>query len=89
MQSGGQRSGLNLSEEIYVKKGEEDNWKQQVERPPKDERPQTEDVLNTRGMDWDELGLKKELLMGIMAKGFDHPSPVQEEVIPNVLASIF
>lgn len=48
----------------------------------------TEDVTNTRGLEWDDLGLRKELLMGIMAKGFDRPSPVQEEVIPNVLAGI-
>lgn len=77
---------MNSNEEEYIKKSEQDDWRNQVVRPPKDDRPMTEDVTNTRGLEWDDLGLRKELLMGIMAKGFDKPSPVQEEVIPNVLA---
>ena len=54
--------------------------------PPIDTRFKTEDVTNTKGVEWDDFLLKKELLMGIVAKGFDKPSPVQEEVIPKILA---
>jgi ATP-dependent RNA helicase DDX6/DHH1 len=32
------------------------------------------------------LYLKKELLMGIYEKGYEKPSPVQEEVVPYALA---
>jgi len=44
----------------------------------------TEDVTNTKGMKWADFKLTKELEMGIIAKNFDHPSPVQEEVIPLI-----
>ena len=30
--------------------------------------------------------MKKELLMGIFEKGFEKPSPIQEEAIPLILA---
>ena len=49
-------------------------------------RPKTEDVTDRKGLEWEEFGLRKELHMGIISKGFDFPSPVQEEVIPNILA---
>jgi ATP-dependent RNA helicase DDX6/DHH1 len=29
--------------------------------------------------------LKRELLMGIFEKGFEKPSPIQEEAIPTIL----
>ncbi|KAK1927572.1 eukaryotic translation initiation factor 4A-like protein [Papiliotrema laurentii] len=54
--------------------------------PPKDDRPQTEDVLNTSGTTFDELGLKRELLMGIYTAGFERPSPIQEQSIPMSLS---
>ena len=53
--------------------------------PKKDERYQTEDVTDTKGRDWDDFFLKRELLMGIFEKGFEKPSPVQEEAIPVIL----
>lgn len=59
----------------------------QVTKPQPDLRPKTEDVTNTRGLEWDDFCLKKELLMGIVSKGFDKPSPIQEESIPMILAS--
>jgi ATP-dependent RNA helicase DDX6/DHH1 len=45
----------------------------------------TEDVTNTKGYQWTDFKLRKELLMGIVNKHFDNPSPIQEEVIPLIL----
>ena len=53
--------------------------------PTKDQRYQTEDVTDTKGRDWDDFFLRRELLMGIFEKGFEKPSPVQEEAIPVIL----
>ena len=52
----------------------------------KDTRYQTEDVTKTKGNDWEDYFLKRELLMGIFEKGFEKPSPVQEEAVPIALA---
>ena len=70
----------------YVRKDQEEDWRKDVKAPPPDLRPKTEDVTNTRGQEWDDFVLKKELLMGIVSKGFDMPSPIQEEAIPQILA---
>eukprot|EP00035_Acanthoeca_spectabilis_P020298 m.432156 g.432156 ORF g.432156 m.432156 type:complete len:428 (+) comp17397_c0_seq1:69-1352(+) len=59
--------------------------KRGLKLPPKDERPQTEDVLATKGNEFSDYALKRELLMGIYEKGFERPSPVQEESIPVAL----
>jgi len=67
----------------YVRKDDLDK----VVRPPPDNRPKTEDVTNTRELEWDEMCLRKEVLMGILSKGFDMPSPIQEEAIPMILAN--
>ena len=53
--------------------------------PKKDERYKTEDVTDTKGRDFEDFFLKRELLMGIFEKGFDKPSPIQEEAIPVIL----
>lgn len=53
--------------------------------PTKDQRYKTEDVTDTKGRDWDDFFLRRELLMGIFEKGFEKPSPVQEEAIPIIL----
>jgi ATP-dependent RNA helicase DDX6/DHH1 len=53
--------------------------------PDKDERYKTEDVTQTKGRDFEDFFLKRELLMGIFEKGFEKPSPVQEEAIPIIL----
>jgi len=54
--------------------------------PPKDNRPKTEDVTATKGNDFEDYFLKRELLMGIFEAGFERPSPIQEESIPIALA---
>lgn len=65
---------------------EGEDWKSQLALPPKDTRRQTEDVTATKGNDFEDYYLKRELLMGIYEKGFEKPSPIQEETIPIALA---
>ena len=64
--------------------GEE--WKNALIAPKKDTRIKTEDVTATKGHEFDNYFLKQELMMGIFEKGFEKPSPVQEEAIPKILA---
>lgn len=44
-----------------------------------------QDVTATKGNEFEDYFLKRELLMGIYEKGFERPSPIQEESIPIVL----
>jgi len=53
--------------------------------PKADDRYMTEDVTQTKGREFEDFFLKRELLMGIFEKGFEKPSPVQEEAIPIIL----
>merc|ERR1740127_5066 len=62
-----------------------DDWKEKIQRPPKDMRAKTEDVTATKGNEFEDYFLKRELLMGIYEKGFERPSPIQEESIPIAL----
>lgn len=64
----------------------EGDWKQHLKLPPKDTRPQTEDVLQTKGSEFEDFFLRRELLMGIFEMGYERPSPIQEESIPIALA---
>ncbi|KAK1358888.1 hypothetical protein POM88_043362 [Heracleum sosnowskyi] len=45
----------------------------------------TLDVTTTKGNEFEDYFLKRELLMGIYEKGFERPSPIQEESIPIAL----
>lgn len=47
---------------------------------------QTEDVTATKGNEFEDYFLKRELLMGIFEMGYEKPSPIQEESIPIALA---
>mmetsp|Transcript_13945 Transcript_13945/g.12654 ORF Transcript_13945/g.12654 Transcript_13945/m.12654 type:complete len:412 (-) Transcript_13945:180-1415(-) len=69
-----------------VAQASNEDWKEKVNKPPKDTRIQTLDVTATKGHDFEDYYLKKELLMGIFEKGFEKPSPIQEEAIPIILA---
>ena len=62
------------------------DWKNNLNLPAKDSRPQTEDVTATKGNGFEDFYLKRELLMGIFEAGFEKPSPIQEESIPIALA---
>ncbi|KAG5893059.1 hypothetical protein JTB14_014839 [Gonioctena quinquepunctata] len=61
-------------------------WKSKLKIPPKDRRIQTSDVTDTRGNEFEEFCLKRELLMGIFEKGWEKPSPIQEASIPIALS---
>lgn len=61
------------------------DWKAGVTAPPRDDRPQTSDVTDLKGNDFEDYYLKRELLMGIFEAGFERPSPIQEEAIPIAL----
>lgn len=61
-------------------------WKRKLKIPPKDNRPKTSDVTDTRGNEFEEFCLKRELLMGIFEKGWEKPSPIQEAAIPIALS---
>lgn len=63
-----------------------ESWKSKLVIPAKDLRVQTTDVTNTKGNEFEDYCLKRELLMGIFEKGYEKPSPIQEESIPVALA---
>ncbi|TYI42633.1 hypothetical protein ES332_A01G112800v1 [Gossypium tomentosum] len=56
-----------------------------LKMPPSDTRYKTEDVTATKGNEFEDYFLKRELIMGIYEKGFERPSPIQEESIPIAL----
>lgn len=60
-------------------------YKDGLKAPTKDERYRTEDVTDTKGREFEDFFLKRELLMGIFEKNFEKPSPIQEEAIPIIL----
>lgn len=62
------------------------DWRKDCVVPAKDTRVQTADVTDTKGHEFEDYYLKRELLMGIFEKGFEKPSPIQEEAIPIILA---
>lgn len=65
---------------------DQDDWKGKLKVPQTDARQKTEDVTNTKGSTFDSFMLPRPLLAGIFEHGFEHPSPVQEQCIPHVLA---
>lgn len=76
-----------MSNQAVVKSGaDSEDWKARLNLPAKDTRRQTEDVTATKGNDFEDYYLKRELLMGIYEKGYEKPSPIQEETIPIALA---
>ncbi|EPQ01790.1 probable ATP-dependent RNA helicase DDX6 isoform X2 [Myotis lucifugus] len=63
-----------------------DDWKKTLKLPPKDLRIKTSDVTSTKGNEFEDYCLKRELLMGIFEMGWEKPSPIQEESIPIALS---
>lgn len=57
------------------------NYKSMEER----NQTRTEDVTNTKGLEWSDFQLRADILKGVLANGFDQPSPIQEEVVPKIL----
>jgi ATP-dependent RNA helicase DDX6/DHH1 len=64
----------------------EEDWKSHLRIPTRDPRVKTQDVLATKGNDFEDYYIRREILMGIYEKGFEKPSPIQEEAIPIALA---
>lgn len=58
--------------------GDDAKWKENLNAPAKDARPQTEDVTATKGLEFEDFYIKRELMMGIFEAGFEKPSPIQE-----------
>ncbi|XP_059172970.1 ATP-dependent RNA helicase cgh-1-like [Physella acuta] len=63
----------------------EQGWKAKLNLPPPDHRIRTSDVTNTKGNEFEDFCLKRDLLMGIFEKGWEKPSPIQEASIPIAL----
>lgn len=61
------------------------HWKDKLNLPEKDKRVKTEDVINTKGISFEDFHLKRNLLKGIFEMGFEAPSPIQGESIPVAL----
>merc|ERR1712079_296732 len=55
-----------------------------VQRPVNGGRLTTEDVTNTKGTDFEDYCLSRELMKGVFEYGWERPSPIQEESIPIV-----
>lgn len=53
---------------------------------PQDKRIKTSDVTDTKGNEFEEFCVKRNLLMGIFEKGWEKPSPIQEVTIPLAMA---
>eukprot|EP00088_Acartia_fossae_P028458 TRINITY_DN2927_c0_g2_i1.p1 TRINITY_DN2927_c0_g2~~TRINITY_DN2927_c0_g2_i1.p1 ORF type:complete len:437 (+),score=109.15 TRINITY_DN2927_c0_g2_i1:127-1437(+) len=60
-------------------------WKSQLNLPKKDNRVKTSDVTATRGSEFEDFCLSRDLLMGIFEKGWEKPSPIQEASIAVAL----
>ncbi|XP_055338979.1 ATP-dependent RNA helicase cgh-1-like [Paramacrobiotus metropolitanus] len=58
------------------------DWRNNLKLPPPDTRCKTEDVTATLGLEFEDMMLKRELLMGIFEMGWERPSPIQEQTIP-------
>ncbi|XP_012943377.1 ATP-dependent RNA helicase cgh-1 [Aplysia californica] len=60
-------------------------WKSKLRVPSPDRRIRTSDVTNTKGNEFEDFCLERNLLMGIFEKGWEKPSPIQEASIPIAL----
>ncbi|CAH1797112.1 unnamed protein product [Owenia fusiformis] len=74
------------SQIIEAKKADDQGWKSKLNIPQKDTRLKTSDVTDTKGNEFEDYCLKRELLMGIFEKGWESPSPIQEASIPIALS---
>eukprot|EP00291_Cryptomonas_curvata_P014329 CAMPEP_0172184736 /NCGR_PEP_ID=MMETSP1050-20130122/19748_1 /TAXON_ID=233186 /ORGANISM="Cryptomonas curvata, Strain CCAP979/52" /LENGTH=226 /DNA_ID=CAMNT_0012858581 /DNA_START=62 /DNA_END=738 /DNA_ORIENTATION=+ len=62
-----------------------DDMRSGLSLPARDTRLKTTDVTATKGNSFEDYYLQRELLMGIFEKGWEAPSPIQEESIPIAL----
>lgn len=45
----------------------------------------SQDVTKTKGLEWEDFVIQRDLMKGIHGAGFERPSPIQEETIPVAL----
>ncbi|WKX99050.1 hypothetical protein Q1695_014152 [Nippostrongylus brasiliensis] len=64
----------------------DENWKAGLVLPAKDKRFKTADVTDTKGVEFEDFCLSRDLLMGIFEKGWEKPSPIQEASIGVALS---
>ncbi|KAK1939691.1 putative ATP-dependent RNA helicase [Babesia divergens] len=85
-QEGGHSDGAHVKKFSGGRPSVDPQWKKDILEKNADKRYKTEDVSKTKGSQFEDYFLKRELLMGIFEKGFEAPSPIQEESIPVALA---
>jgi len=78
-------SNANTDVKDSLLRQDEAGWKSKLNLPVKDKRVKTTDVTATKGHEFEDYCLKRELLMGIFEKGWENPSPIQEASIPIAL----
>lgn len=66
--------------------GGDQSWKEGLKIPAKDMRFKTRDVTDTKGIEFEDFCLKRDLLKGIFEKGWEKPSPIQEASIAIALS---
>lgn len=66
--------------------GGSEDWKAGLNLPAKDLRVKTADVTDTKGIEFEEFCLSRDLLKGIFEKGWEAPSPIQEASIAIALS---
>uniref|UniRef100_A0AC35TIT0 RNA helicase n=1 Tax=Rhabditophanes sp. KR3021 TaxID=114890 RepID=A0AC35TIT0_9BILA len=69
-----------------VNENQNDEWKTALKLPAKDMRFRTKDVTETKGIEFEDFCLKRDLLKGIYEKGWEKPSPIQEASIAVALS---
>jgi hypothetical protein len=79
------KSAASSSSAAAAEEENDPDWKEKLMLPPRDTRIQTDDVLRKKGLSWEDLHLKRDLLKGIFEMGYEQPSPIQEESIPIAL----
>eukprot|EP00960_Hanusia_phi_P027128 746656-Hanusia_phi.AAC.4 len=72
-------------QQMHAMQNRGEDWRSTLQAPPRDSRLKTTDVTATKGNSFEDYYLKRELLMGIFEKGWENPSPIQEESIPVAL----
>jgi hypothetical protein len=57
-------TGTNAMQSTTKALLDDPNWKEKLKLPMKDNRPKTSDVTNTKGHNFEDYCLKRDLLMG-------------------------
>lgn len=77
---------ISVKKDNAVSESENDNdWKSRLNLPERDRRIKTSDVTTTKGNEFEDFCLSRELLMGVFEQGWERPSPIQEASIPIAL----